>query len=71
MFPGFLISVVVALLVVGLILWLLSIIPGIDPTIMQIIRAVVIICVVLWLISILLGYGGGIGPTPGGPYLRR
>ena len=70
MFPSFLISVVIALLVVGLILWLLSIIPGIDPTIMQIIRVIIIVCMVLWLLSVLLGYSGGIGVGPG-PYLRH
>jgi len=59
MFPPFLISLIVGLVVVGLVLWVLGQIP-IDPAIQRIIRVVIIVCVVLWLLSVLLGWGGGL-----------
>lgn len=55
MVPEFLISVLIVLIVVGLLLWILSLIP-MDATIKQIVHVVVIVCVALWLISVLLGY---------------
>ena len=45
-----LISVIVTLIVVGLLLYLIGLIP-MDGTIKQIIRAVVIIAVVIWLLQ--------------------
>jgi uncharacterized protein (DUF983 family) len=64
MFPPFLVSLIVGLVVVGLVLWVLSQIP-MDATIARIIRVVIIVCVVLWLLSILTGYGTGIAyPYP-------
>ncbi len=56
-----LISVIVTLIVVGLLLWLISMIP-MDAQIHLIIRVVVIIAVVLWLLRVfgLLGRIGSI-----------
>jgi len=62
----FLFSLIVGLVVIGLLLWLLSLIP-IDPTILQVIRVVVIVFVVLWLVSILLGFA----PSMPFPAFRR
>ncbi len=45
-----LISIIVALVVVGLVLYLIGMIP-MDGTIKQIIRAVVIIAVIVWLLQ--------------------
>lgn len=50
-----LIELIVALIVIGLLLWVVQMLP-IDPAIMQIIRVVMVIFVVLWLLSVLLGY---------------
>lgn len=47
-----LISIIVALVVLGLILWAVSMLP-IDPVIMQIIRVVAIVAVVIWLLRLL------------------
>jgi hypothetical protein len=44
-------NVVLVLIVVGVLLWLVSMIP-MDGTIKQIIKVVVIIAVVLWLLSV-------------------
>jgi hypothetical protein len=56
-----LISVVVVLIVVGVLLWLVGLIP-MDATIHTIIRVVVIIAVVLWLLRAfgLIGALGGV-----------
>jgi low temperature requirement protein LtrA len=59
MFPPFLISLIVGLIIVGLILWVVQQIP-MDAVIARIIRVVIIVCVVLWLLSILLGYANGV-----------
>jgi hypothetical protein len=52
-----LIQIVVALCIVGLVLWVVQQIP-MDPTIAKIIRVVVIVVVCLWLLSLLAGWGG-------------
>jgi hypothetical protein len=57
MVPIFLIQIVVALAIVGLILWVVTQIP-MDATIARIIRVVVIVCVVIWLLYALLGVAG-------------
>jgi len=49
-----LISVVIALIIVGVCLWLLELLP-IDTTIKTIIRGIIILVVVLWLLGLLLG----------------
>ncbi len=56
-----LIHVVIALIVVGLLLWLVSLIP-MDATIHLIIRVVVVIAIVLWLLRLfgVLGAANGI-----------
>ena len=56
-----LISIVLALIVVGILLWLIGMIP-MDATIHTIIRVVVIIAVVLWLLRAfgLMGAVGGL-----------
>ncbi len=56
MLPAVLIQLVVALIIVGLCLWVVSQIP-MDPTIARIIRVVVIVFVCLWLLSLFTGYG--------------
>lgn len=61
MFPAFLISIIVTLLVVGILLWLLNQFP-IDPAIRGYIRAVILAVVAIWLIYILVGALGA------GPY---
>ena len=68
MFPPFLISLIVGLVIVGLVLWVLGQLP-IDAAIQRIIRVVIIVCVVLWLLSVLLGWGGGLAyPYPARHY---
>ena len=57
MFPAFLIHVVVALIVVGLVLLVVSQIP-MDPAIARIIRVWVIVALGLWLVYALLGLAG-------------
>jgi hypothetical protein len=46
-----LITIVVVLLVVGILLWGLNALPGVDPTIKQIIRVVVIVIALLWIVA--------------------
>lgn len=55
-----LINVVVTLIVVGVLLWLIGMIP-MDAQIQKIIRILVIICVVLWLLGLFLGGWGALG----------
>ena len=52
---GALVSVLIALLIVGLILWAISQIP-MDPLIARIIRVVVVVIVCIWLIYFLAGF---------------
>lgn len=59
-------SIIVALVVVGLILWVVQQLP-IDAAIVRIIRVVVIVIVVLWLLSFLMGYGPSTGWYPRRP----
>ena len=68
MFPGFLIYILIMLVIVGLALWVVSILP-IDATIKQIIRVIVIVVVCIWLLYILIGFlpAGSFSP---GPYHR-
>jgi hypothetical protein len=47
--PG-IISIIVTLVVIGLVLYLIDLIP-MDGTIKQIIRLIIIICVVVWLLQ--------------------
>lgn len=50
MFTPALISIIVTLIVIGLLLYLIGLIP-MDGTIKQIIRVVIIIAVILWLLQ--------------------
>jgi len=52
---GLAITVIVALLIVGVLLWAISAFPWIDPGIKQAIRIIVIVIVVLWLIAVVVG----------------
>ena len=49
----FLIEIVIALAIVGLILWVISQVP-MDATIAKIIRVIVIVFVCIWLLSVLV-----------------
>ena len=64
MLSSTLISIIITLVVIGLLLYLIGLIP-MDSTIKQIIRIVVIIAVILWLVQSL----GLLGPHP--IHLRR
>jgi len=59
MFSPAVISIIVALVVVGLLLYLVDIIP-MDGTIKQIIRAIVIVGVIIWLLQA-FGLIGSVG----------
>ena len=50
MFTPALISIIVTLVVIGLVLYLIDLIP-MDGTIKQIIRLIIIICVIVWLLQ--------------------
>jgi hypothetical protein len=66
-----LIQVVVALAIVGLLLWVLQQIP-MDATIARIIRVVVIVAVCIWLLTVLVSvFGGGGSLFPGTVPARR
>ena len=54
-----LVSVFLSLIILGVILYLITLIP-MDPTIKQIIYVVAILAVILWLIQVLFGIGPGI-----------
>jgi uncharacterized membrane protein len=54
MFPAFLIQIVICLIIVGLLLYVVNLLP-IEPNIKQIIRVVVIVFVVIWLLYALMG----------------
>jgi hypothetical protein len=67
MFPGLLVEVLIGLLVLGLILYCISLIPT-NPSnawLIQIARVIVIVFAVIWLIYLLAGL------MPGGPYPFR
>lgn len=63
-----LIQIIVALVIVGLLLWVVEQIP-MDATIARIIRVVVIVAVVLYLLQIFTGVFGGANVF--GPPIRR
>lgn len=60
MFPSPLIGIIVALVVVGVVLWALSQFP-IDPAIAKLIRVLVIVVVAIWICYALFGLAGGSG----------
>jgi hypothetical protein len=63
MFPAILVQVLIALLIIGVVLWALSQFP-IDPMIAKLIRVIIIVVVAIWLIYLL----ASILPSFGGPY---
>jgi hypothetical protein len=50
-----LINLIVALIVIGVLLWAVQSLP-MDPAIRQIIRVIVIVAVVLWVVGIFTGH---------------
>jgi hypothetical protein len=56
MFPPFLIQLVITLIIVGLLLYVVNLLP-LDANIKQIIRVVVIVFIVIWLLYALMGAG--------------
>jgi uncharacterized protein (DUF983 family) len=54
MFTAALIQIIVMLVIVGLALWVVSVLP-IDPAIKQIIRVIVIVVICIWLLYFLVG----------------
>ncbi len=58
MFPQALIGIIVALVIVGIVLWALTQFP-IDPTIAKLIRVLVIVIAAIWVCYALLGLAGG------------
>ncbi len=56
-------SIIIALAIVGLILWVVEQIP-MDATIARIIRVVVIVLVCIWLLQLLAGEFGGLYLLP-------
>ena len=69
MFPGFLIEILIGAIVLGLIFWILSLIPLPDPF-GRIVQVVLVVIVAIWLIYILAGLiPSGPGPFYG-PRLR-
>jgi hypothetical protein len=61
MFPGFLIEILIGAIVLGLIFWILSLIPLPDPF-GRIVRVVLVVIVAIWLIYILAGLIPFYGP---------
>jgi len=57
------ISILVGLIIIGVVLYLITLIP-MDAAIQQIIRIVVIVGVILWLLSTFFGGGPAIGHFP-------
>ncbi len=61
-----LISIIVALLVIGILLWAIEAFPWIDGDIKKVIKILVVVIVALWLIGIVFGYA----PLPAFPIRR-
>jgi hypothetical protein len=61
MFPPFLFNILISLIIIGLLLWVVSVLP-IEAGIKQIIRVVVIVLVVIWLLYMLMGMAGPMYP---------
>ena len=52
-----LISLIIALIIIGLLLYVVETLLPIDPTIKRVIHVVIIVVVILWLVRVLLGGG--------------
>jgi hypothetical protein len=50
-----LVYLVIALIIVGVLLWVVDMLP-LDPVIKQVIRVVVVLAVVIWLLYFLIGF---------------
>jgi hypothetical protein len=59
------------LIVVGLVFWVLSMIPGIPDPIRKIIYIILVVIVVIALVAWMLQYAGGVSFGPGPPLYRR
>jgi hypothetical protein len=68
MLPAPLLGILVALVIVGILLWALGQFP-IDPTIAKFIRVIVIVVVAIWVLYLLVNLLGGGAPVFG-PYRR-
>ena len=53
-----LVAVIVALVIVGVLLWAVEAAPVIDATFKQVIKIVVVVAAVLWLLSVFFGTAG-------------
>ena len=56
-----LITVIVACMIVGLLLWAIANLPFIPAPMGQILRVVIIVVACIWLIEVLLGHTGSLG----------
>lgn len=65
--PGFLITIIVALFIVGVVLWGLEHFPWIDGDIKAAARVIIIVAVAIWLLMALVGYAPML---PSYPYRR-
>jgi len=66
-FPGGFLYLVLVLLIAGVLLWAISALPVIDPTIKQFIRIILIVIVAIYVLYFLFGLLVG-GPAPGFHY---
>lgn len=72
--PSFMVSILIELLVVGLLLWIISVIPWPAPMtwLVRILQVVIVVFAAIWLINMLAGmtsYGPFFGAPP--PTYRR
>ena len=67
MIPVALIQIIVALVLVGLALWIVQQIP-MDPAIAKVVRVVIVVVVAIWLLYLVVGLLGG---AAGVPLIRR
>jgi hypothetical protein len=72
--PSFMVSILIELLVVGLLLWIISVIPWPAPMgwLVRVLQVVIVVFAAIWLISMLAGmtsWGPFFGPPP--PAYRR
>ena len=58
------IALIVALVVIGLLLWLVNTYIPMDAKIKNILNVVVVICVVLWLLSVFGVFSANLGNVP-------
>ena len=61
MFPVMFFQLIIAVVVISLILYLVGLIPGIDQTLLKVVRIVVIAVFIIWILYMLMGMVSG-GP---------